>query len=160
MRSKTSSARASSYATTRETRLDPKRGAGVRCGAQLWRYATAGLVSNGLGYAFYLLLTYGGVGSKMAMTVLYATAAMFAFFANRTLTFAYSGSTLSSGFRFVLVQAAGYLINLAILAMMADMRGYPHQLAQAVAIVVVAAFLFLSLKFFVFRMKTRSSGLQ
>jgi uncharacterized membrane protein (GlpM family) len=48
------------------------------------------------------------------------------------------------------VHASGYLCNLAILRVFVDRLGYPHQIVQAVAIFVVAAYLFLAFKMFVF----------
>ena len=44
----------------------------------------------------------------------------------------------------------GYLMNLAILFVFVDKMGFAHQWVQAVAIFVVAGYLFLAFKFFVF----------
>jgi len=69
---------------------------------------------------------------------------------NRNLTFAHKGSVLGSGIRYFLVHCFGYCINLAILIILVDELGYAHQLVQAIAIFVVAGYLFIAFKFFVF----------
>lgn len=117
---------------------------------QLLRYALVGLISNLLGYVLYLLVTYLGVGPKIAMSLLYFVGASIGFFGNKTLTFKHEGHYLSSSLRYALAHFAGYLLNLSILVVFVDQFGYPHQWVQAVAIFVVAVFLFLLFKFFVF----------
>lgn len=117
---------------------------------QLFHYAIVGLVSNFAGYAVYLLLTYLGSTPKMTMTLLYGVGAAVSFWGNRKLTFAHKGGLVGAGVRYVMAHCLGYLINLAILVVMVDKLGYAHQLVQAIAILVVAAFLFLAFKFFVF----------
>ncbi|WP_317201066.1 GtrA family protein [Janthinobacterium sp.] len=123
---------------------------GGRSAAQLWRYALVGVASNAAGYLVYLLAVRAGAAPTTAMTILYAIGAAAGFAGNRRLTFAHNGSLMGAGARYLLAHACGYLINLAILVLMVRRHGYPHQLAQAVAVVVVAAFLFIALKFFVF----------
>lgn len=118
---------------------------------QLIRYAIVGAVSNVSGYLVYLLLTFLGSTPITTMTMLYGVGSAIGYFGNRTLTFSYKGRALGSGIRYSLAQFAGYLINLAILVIFVDELGYAHQIVQAIAIFVVAAFLFLASKFFVFR---------
>jgi putative flippase GtrA len=117
---------------------------------QIFNYAIVGLVSNFAGYMVYLLITYLGSTPKITMTILYGVGAAVGFWGNRNLTFAHNGSLLGAGVRYVLAHCLGYFINLAILVVMVDKLGYAHQLVQAIAILVVAAFLFLIFKFFVF----------
>ena len=118
--------------------------------SQLFRYGLVGVVSNAIAYAAYLLITSLGAPPKASMTIVYAVAATVSFLGNRTLTFAHQGSVLGAGFRYIIAHSFGYCINLFILIVMVDRLGYSHQLVQAFAILVVAAFLFLSFKFFVF----------
>jgi len=118
---------------------------------ELLKYGLSGVLSNGIGYTVYLLLTYFGVAPKTTMSLLYFTAMSIGFFLNKALTFSYAGSALACGLRYLLAHAAGYLINLAMLIFFVDRLGYAHQVVQAVAIFVVAGFLFLAFKFFVFR---------
>ena len=118
---------------------------------QLLKYALVGLLSNGCGYALYLLLTELGSTPKLTMTALYMAGALISFVGNRRLTFSYQGGTLGSGIRYVLAHAVGYAINYCLLAVFVDHFGYAHQWIQALAIFVVASYLFLALKFFVFK---------
>lgn len=117
---------------------------------QLVNYALVGIVSNFAGYMVYLLITCLGATPKITMTLLYGVGAAVGFWGNRKLTFAHKGSLVGAGVRYVMAHCLGYFINLAILIVMVDKLGYAHQLIQAIAILVVAAFLFLSFKFFVF----------
>jgi putative flippase GtrA len=109
-----------------------------------------GIITNFLGYVLYLLITFVGATPKLTMSVLYAAGATINFFANKSLTFSHTGSTMGAGFRYAICYALGYLINFSILAVMVDELGYPHQLVQAVAIFIVAIFLFLGCKYYVF----------
>ena len=109
-----------------------------------------GLAINLVGYSIYLLITYLGIEPKITMSLLYGAGATVSFFGNRKLTFSHSGSLLGSGIRYVIAHCFGYLINLAILILMVDRLGYPHQWVQAAAVFVVAIFLFLAFKYFVF----------
>lgn len=118
--------------------------------AQLTRYAFVGIVSNLAGYLVYLLVTYLGATPKLTMTLLYGAGAAIGYVGNRKLTFAHKGSLLGSGIRYFMAHCFGYCINLAILIIFIDKFGYAHQWVQAIAIFVVAGFLFIALRLFVF----------
>jgi putative flippase GtrA len=118
---------------------------------QLLKYGVIGVISNATGYLLYLIVTHFGAPPILAMTLLYAVGATIGFFGHRRLTFSYTGSVFGSGLRYTIVHLTGYFINLAILVEFVDRLGYPHQLVQAVAIFIVAAFLFIMFKLFVFR---------
>ena len=118
---------------------------------QLCRYAIVGVASNAVAYLLYLLLTHFGLMPKAAMTFVYTVSATVGYFGNRQLTFSFTGDVFGSGIRYLMAHAAGYLLNLIILTVFVDNLGYPHQLVQAIAILVVALFLFISFKFFVFK---------
>lgn len=119
--------------------------------AQLIRYTFVGIVSNLVGYLIYLLITYLGGAPKITMTLLYGVGAAIGYIGNRNFTFAHKGSLLGPGIRYFIAHFLGYFINLAILIIFVDQFGYAHQWVQAVAIFVVASFLFIAFKFFVFR---------
>ena len=121
-----------------------------RSAKQLFRYGLVGIISNSLGYLLFLLITYWGVEPKIAMTLLYAVGATIGFFGNRQWAFAHSGTLLESSVRYVIAHMFGYLINFLILLMFVDRLGYSHQWVQAGAIFVVAGFLFVTFKYFVF----------
>lgn len=118
---------------------------------QLIKYICVGVISNAAGYATYLLLTHLGLSPKLAMTLLYITIAGFSFFGNKKITFMYDGHFWGAGMRYVVAHLIGYSINLAILVVFSDHLGYNHAIVQATAIIVIAMYLFISLKFFVFR---------
>lgn len=118
---------------------------------QLIRYGFVGVASNVTIYFFYLLITYLGVESKIAMTLLYIIGASIGFIGNRKWTFAHRGDSSSAALRYVLAHLFGYMLNYLFLFIFADRLGYAHQLVQAVAIIIVAGFLFIAFKYFVFR---------
>ena len=118
---------------------------------QLIKYGIIGLTTNTAGYLLYLGTTHMGITPVLAMTLLYALGATIGFVGNRKLTFAHTGSILGSGARYILTHLAGYALNLGILVIFVDRLGYPHQVIQAAAILIVAAFLFIMFKVFVFR---------
>ena len=117
---------------------------------QLLRYGVLGIVNNSAGYLIYLLLTYLGAAPKLTMTLLYAVGAVLGYAGNRRFTFAHRGNQMASGPRYVVAHFFGYLLNLAILIVFVDHLGYAHQWVQAAAIFIVAGFLFMAFKFFVF----------
>jgi len=117
---------------------------------QFFSYALIGVLTNVLGYAIYLLLTYLWGAPKLTMTALYFVGASIGFLANRRFTFRHDGGIGVTGVRYLLAQVAGYLLNLVLLLLFVDWFDFPHQIVQAIAIVVVAIFLFVVLRVFVF----------
>lgn len=115
------------------------------------RYALVGVATNLAGYAVYLLVTFIGLGPKLTMTILYVVGASVGFFGNRQWAFRHEGDIRRSGFGYLLCHAGGYAINFALLHLGVDRLGYPHQLVQAIAVFVVAVYLFLALNLIVFR---------
>jgi putative flippase GtrA len=120
---------------------------------QLIRYGLVGVASNLTIYFVYLLITYLGVEPKIAMTLVYIIGASMGFIGNRKWTFAHRGDSTSAALRYVLAHLFGYLLNFLILVTFVDRLGYSHQWVQAAAIIVVAGFLFVIFKFFVFRVR-------
>ncbi len=118
---------------------------------QLLRYAAVGLASNAAIYFLYLLITYFGGEPKAAMTFVYLIGASIGFFGNRKWTFAHDGNSTHAALRYGLAHLAGYTINFLILFVLVDRLGYAHEWVQALSIVVVAGFLFVVFKLFVFR---------
>lgn len=119
--------------------------------SQLFSYGVLGIVVNLAAYLSYLFITYLGGTPKLTMSVLYVVTAFVSFLGNRKLTFDHKGCLLGSGLRFSIAHLFGYLINLGLLFILVDKFGYPHQVVQVCAIIIVAIFLFLTFKFFVFR---------
>jgi putative flippase GtrA len=84
------------------------------------------------------------------MSVSYLIGSLISFVANRRWTFSYRGSLPSTLLRYAVAQVCGYLLNLMMIRVFVDRFGFAHQFVQAAAIVVVAAFLFLTFKYLVF----------
>jgi len=99
----------------------------------------------------YLLVTWLGVPPKIAMTVLYLVGASLGYIGNRQWAFSYGGSLWRSSMKYLVVHFGGYILTYSLLYIFVDEIGFPHQLVQAAAIIVVAIYLFLFLNFFVFR---------
>lgn len=117
---------------------------------QFFNYALIGVLTNVLGYAIYLILTYLWGAPKLTMTALYFVGASMGFLANRRFTFRHEGGIGVTGVRYLLAQVVGYLLNLVLLLLFVDWFDFPHQIVQAIAIVIVAIFLFVVLRLFVF----------
>jgi len=122
-----------------------------KIGRSFWRYAIVGLLSNAAGYSAYLLITALGGDPKISMSCLYAFGTLLGFIGNRQWAFTHDGAILPTLMRYCLAYLIGYCLNLLMLWLFVDRLGYLHQYVQALAIFIVAAFLFLMLKFFVFR---------
>ena len=125
---------------------------------QFFRYGMVGLASNLAGYLLFLLITYWSVEPKIAMTLLYVVGATIGFIGNRQWAFAHRGALLEAASRYVAAHLLGYLINFLILLTFVDRLGYSHQWVQAGAIFVVAGFLFVAFKYFVFPKAKSCSG--
>ena len=117
---------------------------------QLIRYAVVGIGSNAILYLAYLLVTGTGIGHKTTMTLLYGVGILQTFLFNRRWTFDDRGEIHGTFFRYIITYALGYLLNLGLLYILVDEAGLPHQIAQGVLIFVVAVFLFLLQKYWVF----------
>jgi len=126
---------------------------------QLTRYALVGVANNTALYFAYLIMTALGVEPKTAMTLVYMIGGCIGFVGNRKWTFAHRGGASGAMLRYVLAHLSGYALNFLILFVFVDRLGYAHQWVQAAAILVVAVFLFIVLKFFVFREYAPQSGM-
>lgn len=124
---------------------------------QLFRYGIVGLLNNGVGFCIYLFLTWLGADPSLVMTCLYAIGATVGFFGAKHIAFNHSGRFWHSAIRYFLAHIVGYGINLAMLLYLHERLGWPHQWVQAAAILVVAGYLFIVLKFFVFSSSRETS---
>lgn len=118
---------------------------------QFIRYVFVGMASNAFGYIAYLLLTHFLFTPIVAVTVVYLLIASLSFLGNRKITFTHEVGMMWAGVRYIFAQLLGYGINLGMLIVFVDICGYDHRLVQAAAVVVVAGYLFISLKYCVFR---------
>jgi len=118
--------------------------------AQVVRYGVVGVLNNLLGYLIYLVVTWAWLDPKVAVTLMYPIGAVTAYFGHAKYSFTYSGQTSHGIARYVIAHLIGYGANIGLLYVFSDLLLFPHQLVQAVAIVVVAGILFLLFRYFVF----------
>lgn len=117
---------------------------------QVVRFGVVGLVANGVGFLLYLALTHLGLSPQATVAILYPVGALLGYFGNKQLTFRHRGEWWSSGWRYLLVHSLGMLINLAMLSYFVKVAGFAHQWVQLAAILVVALYVFLAMRWFVF----------
>lgn len=117
---------------------------------QLFRYGMVGGGVNLLLYLGYLLFNYFGLEPKKAMSLIYLIGVGIGFYGHRQWTFGHVGDARQSMARFVFAHVLGYVINFSLLLGLVDHFGYPHELVQGAAIFIVAAFLFVVFKYWVF----------
>lgn len=121
---------------------------------QAVRFALVGVTSNALGFCWYLLLTWLGMGPKAAMTLLFVIGTLQTFMFNKRWSFEYGGTDRLVLVRYLVAYGLGYMLNLAMLIALVDYGNYPHAPVQATTILVVAAMMFLLQKFWVFASPT------
>lgn len=117
----------------------------------LLRFGVIGGLNNLLSYGIFAALTLAGMPPIAAATITYATGMVISYLANRSFTFRHSGSARRSVVRFVVVNAVGYALNVAILAFFVELIGFNALVVQLGAIVVVATGIYLAMRFWVFR---------
>ncbi|NOU00663.1 MAG: GtrA family protein [Gallionella sp.] len=117
---------------------------------QLIRYSLVGAATNLSMYGLYLLITYLGVEPKKTMTLLYVIGASIGFIGHRKWSFDHTGNATKAIARYTIAHLSGYLLNWLILFVCVDQLGYAHQLVQGITIFIIAGFLFLVFRYFVF----------
>lgn len=115
------------------------------------RFGIVGLASNAVLYGLYVLATSLGVQHTVAMTAVFALGVLQTFVFNKRWSFAYQGPRGGAMLRYLIAYAVAYAINLAAMLLLVDVEGFPHRIVQAVMVVVVAMFLFLAQRLWVFR---------
>ncbi len=114
------------------------------------RYLIVGASVNGAGYLAYLLLTAVGLTPRLTVTVLLPVSLWTAFRLHGRVTFSVKPSDRTGGLRFLAVMLSGYALNLALLTVLVDVAGIPHQAAQLLSIAVVAPAMFMMMQRLVF----------
>ncbi|MAL78752.1 MAG: hypothetical protein CMN55_06500 [Sneathiella sp.] len=125
---------------------------------QIIRFGIVGVLNNLLGYVIYLLLTYFWLDPKVAVTILYPIGVLVAYFSHAKYSFAHQGKHIWAIGRFFSSYFLCYWLNLSMLYLFSDRLGFPHQIVQAFAIVMVGGVLYLLLKFFVFWRHSTEDG--
>ncbi|WP_436257254.1 GtrA family protein [Neorhizobium sp. LjRoot104] len=114
------------------------------------RYVLVGILMNSLGYFLYFSATQLTIEPKAAMTLIYVVGVGLNFILSRKWVFGHKGNGGATFGGYMLVYLSGYIMNYSILWFFVDRVGWNHLFVQAISIVVVALFLFASLRFFVF----------
>lgn len=116
----------------------------------LLRYLTVGVVSNGLLYAAYLLITHLGLPPVVATSLLYVTGVGGTYLANRGWSFQSSRTHSEAAPRYAMAYGAGYGVQVATLSGLTYLLHVPHQFAQLCAMGGAAVTIYAGLKFWVF----------
>ena len=124
---------------------------------QVRRYGIVGVLNNLLGYLIYLFITWFWLDPKIMVTLMYPIGAVTAYYGHAKYAFSYNGRHSHGLVRYIIAHLIGYGANIGMLYLFWNRLGYPHQLVQAVAIVVVAGVLFLLFRYFVFSERFQSS---
>src|SRR5690606_6867193 len=117
---------------------------------QFSRFVFVGICANGVLYIAYLAMTWAGVGPKAAMSMLYLLGVLQTFFVNRGWTFRHTGTLAGTFPRYVVTYAVGYALNYSMLFLLVDRWGWHHEWVQAGAAVLVAIFVFILQRKWVF----------
>lgn len=118
---------------------------------QFIRYSILGFVTNSLGFSAFILLTYFfSLEPKLAMSILYFIGTIVSFIVNWQWVFSNDQNVLVASCRFLFAHLLGYFLNFTILLIFFDRLGYSYLLVQAIGIIIVAIFLFIIFKIFVF----------
>jgi putative flippase GtrA len=112
-------------------------------------YFIVGITVNLLLYGVYLLLSHF-IDPKLSMTLAYGIGVAIGYFSHKKITFLHEGDYLKTLYRFLIAHGIGYLINLMSLHFFVTIIGFRHQLVQAVSILVIAIYLFIIFKYWVF----------
>ena len=122
------------------------------------RYVAVGGSVNGAGYLTYLVLTWFGLSPRLAVTVLLPVSLWAGFRLHGRVTFAGGGRDRAAGLRYLAVSLAGYALNLALLTVLVDGVGAPHQIAQLFSVGLIALVMFQLMRRVVFPNPTPGAG--
>lgn len=119
---------------------------------QLFRYGLVGLFLNAAMYFVYLIITALYFSPFTAVLLLNPLGVLVGYFAHRRLTFKVNSRKWSflELSKYVFLHVVGFFLNLLLLYVFFERLGYPHQLVQLAAIFIIAGFVFISMKLFIF----------
>jgi len=118
---------------------------------QIMRYGVVGVTTNSMGFgAYFTITTYMGGDPKVTMSFVYMFGIVIGFAGNRKWTFNDNRGLSESSKRYLVAYMVGYLINLSILFIFADIFDYKHYFVQLAATFVMIFYFFGMLKLYVF----------
>jgi putative flippase GtrA len=121
-----------------------------RQAASFVRFAIVGVCSNAALYLAYIGLSLAGMGHKTAMTVTFVLGILVTFALNRSWSFQSSRPAAGAFVRYAATYLFGYAVNMLALVLLVDVAGFPHQLVQALMVVLVAVLMFVLQRRWVF----------
>ena len=116
-----------------------------------FRYASTGCISNSIAYGLFCGGVYAGVGSKLMATIVFVLVMSVGFAINRNWSFRSTGPQIREFTKYMVAYSLAYLGNIGLLSLLCDKFEMTPYLAQLVCIFVVAVFLFLCLRIWVFK---------
>jgi putative flippase GtrA len=123
------------------------------------RFATVGVLQNGLNVAVFAVATAAGMHYRPAAILAGAIALVASFLLNRHWTFMSRSAPIHhQGARYVLVFASAVAVGVVLLTFFVEVTGMPEVAAQVAAILVVAPVSFLVQRTWVFRAPRRSAA--
>jgi putative flippase GtrA len=123
------------------------------------RFATVGVLQNGLNVAVFALATAVGVQYRVAAVLAGLVALVASFLFNRQWTFTSRTAPIHhQGLRYLIVFASAVALGVVLLTFFVEVAGLPEVLAQVAAILVVAPVSFLVQRSWVFRAPRRSAA--
>ena len=125
----------------------------LRIDYQIIRYGITGVLLNIFTYSLYLCLTWLWLTPRQAVTLLYPIGILLSYLSHKKFTFQDRRNASSTITQYLIIYILGYFINLAVIYGLVDILGFPHQLAQILAIFTLAAFSYFSMRQFVFQKK-------
>lgn len=117
---------------------------------QLVRYGLVGIGINAALYVCYLLFVFLGAEPKIAMSIVYVIGLGVGFYGHRKLTFFHTENVRRAIVRYLVAHIGGYAINFFLLVAFVDHMHLSHALVQGLSIFIVAAYLFIIFKYWVF----------
>lgn len=119
---------------------------------QILRYGIIGIALNGCGFFVYIFFTYNGFNPVKVVAILYPISVIIGYCFHTV--FSFKGKNiiydLSQFLRFCFTHIVGYLINILLLFFFHVHLGFSHAPVQLTLILIVAVFLFISQKLFVY----------
>lgn len=118
--------------------------------SQIVRFGLVGVGSNLALYLAFVLLLHIGVAYAAAMTATYLGGVALGFWLHRNWTFRTSGLLFGSAVRYGIAYVGGYALNFLGLMLLVERARWSAANAQGAMVVIVAGFLFLVQKYWVF----------
>lgn len=119
--------------------------------AELLSYLIVGVLTTIINFAVYYFLIYIGVDYKIANTVAFAAAVLFAFISNKKYVFNSKKGVFGEFVRFMIGRGATYLLDIGTMIIQVEAMGVSEYYAKIWTGILVIAANYLISKFWTFR---------